>query len=134
MKTVLPDTNVLIDLLAGSRSFEEELSSAERILVTPTIVGEFLAGVGKTARDRVRRKAFDSFLEDPVVEFVSHDRETGDYYAAVHRFLREAGTPIPHNDVWIAASALQHGATVLTHDGHFNGIPILPAIVRPTAS
>ena len=130
MKSVVLDTNVLIDMFAGDRSFEEELASAERILVTPTIVGEFLAGIRMTARDRLRRQAFDSFLDDPVVEFVPHDRETGAYYASVHRFLQDAGTPIPHNDVWIAASALQHGATVLTHDQHFAGIPILPSVIQ----
>lgn len=131
MNTVLPDTNVLIDLLGGDRSFERELSAAERILVTPVIAGEFLAGIGKSARDAVRRHAFESFLDDPVVEFAPHDRETGVYYASVHRFLRKAGTPIPQNDVWIAASALQHGATVLTRDAHFSAIPVLPSVVVP---
>ena len=131
MNSVLPDTNVLIDLFTGGRDFERELSSADRILVTPTVVGEFLAGVRNSARDAVRRQAFESFLDDPVVELVVHDRETGIYYASVHRFLKDAGTPIPQNDVWIAASALQHGATVLTRDSHFADIPILPSVVLP---
>lgn len=129
MNTVLPDTNVLIDLFAGDRSFERELSSAERILVTPTVVGEFLAGIRKTARGAVQRRSLESFLDDPVVELVPLDRETGVYYASIHRFLHDAGNPIPQNDVWIAASAIQHGATVLTRDSHFSGIPILPSVV-----
>ncbi len=128
MKTILPDTNVLIDFFAGDRAFEDALSTADRILVTPTIAAEYLSGLRDARRDRARRQAFESFLAAPVVEFVPHDRETADRYASIHQYLRNAGTPIPSNDVWIAASALQHGAALLTRDRHFSAIPLLPIV------
>ena len=130
MKTVFPDTNVIIDLLAGDRSFEDELTSADRILVTPTVVAEYLAGIRTGKRDSLRRQAFEDFLEDPVVAFLPHDRETATRYASLFQYLRRAGTPLPINDIWIAASALQHSALLLTRDRHFEGIPLLASIRR----
>jgi tRNA(fMet)-specific endonuclease VapC len=130
VKTVLPDTIVIIDLLAGDRSFEEELSSADRILVTPTIVAEYLAGIRTGKRDALRRQAFEDFLEDPAVVFLPHDRETASRYASLHQYLRRAGTPLPINDIWIAASALQHSALLLTRDRHFEAIPLLGAVIH----
>ena len=128
MKTVFPDTNVIIDLLAGDRSYEDELSSADRILVTPTIVAEYLAGIRTGKRDALRRKAFEDFLEDPSVAFLPHDRETAARYASLHQYLRRAGTPLPINDIWIAASAIQHSALLLTRDRHFAALPLLGAV------
>ncbi|MBR6021052.1 MAG: PIN domain-containing protein [Kiritimatiellae bacterium] len=128
MKTILPDTNVLIDFFAGDRSFGDELSSADRILVTPAIAAEYLSGLRDAPRDHIRRRVFESFLSAPVVEFVPHDRDTANRYASIHQYLRGTGTPIPSNDVWIAASALQHGAAILTRDRHFSSIPLLPIL------
>lgn len=130
MKTVFPDTNVIIDLLAGDRSYEAELSTADRILVTPTTVAEYLAGIRNGKRDAVRRRAFEDFLDDPAVAFLPHDRETALRYAALHQYLRRAGTPLPINDIWIASSALQHSALLLTRDRHFAAIPLLSTSIR----
>lgn len=128
MRSILPDTGVIIDLLAGDRTFEAELSSAERIVVTPTIVAEFLAGISASAKDQAKRAAFDAFLDNDVVEFAAHDRETASYYAAIYRHLKTQGSMIPLGDVWIAASAMQHGATIITRDRHYSAIPVLPII------
>ncbi len=125
MKTVLPDTSVIIDFFDGDRTFERELSSAERIVVTPSVIAEFLAGVSASARDKAKQMAFDAFLENPIVEVVTHDRETAAYYASIFRHLKKEGTMIPLGDIWVAASAMQHGATVLTKDRHFAVIPVL---------
>lgn len=129
MKSVLPDTSVIIDFLDGDRSFEKELSSAERILVTPSVIAEFLAGVSSSKRDRAKQNAFDAFLDNPVVEVVPHDRETASYYASIYCHLRNEGTMIPLGDIWVAASAMQHGATVLAKDHHFAAIPVLLSVI-----
>jgi len=50
------------------------------------------------------------------------DELTAERYAAVFIGLRKAGTPIPTNDMWVAASAIQHGLSLFTHDGHFRTI------------
>ena len=129
MKTVLPDTNVIIDFLDGDRTFEKELSTAERILATPSVVAEFMAGISASKKDRAKQDAFDAFLGNPVVEFMPHDRETAIYYASIYRHLKSQGTLIPLGDIWIAASAMQHGATILTRDKHFAEIPVLPVVI-----
>lgn len=129
MKSVLPDTSAIIDFLDGDRTFEKELSSAERIVVTPSVIAEFLAGISPQARDKAKQKAFDAFLENSIVEVVTHDRETAAYYASIFRHLKQEGTMIPLGDIWIAASAMQHGATVLTKDRHFSVIPVLLAVI-----
>lgn len=129
MKTVLPDTNVIIDFLDGDRTFGKELSTAERILATPTVVAEFLSGIYATKRDLAKQEAFDAFLDNAAVEFLPHDRETAIYYASIYRHLKSQGTLIPLGDIWIAASAMQHGATILTKDKHFAAIPVLPVVI-----
>ena len=129
MKTVLPDTNVIIDFLDGDRTFERELSTAERILATPSVVAEFLSGISATRKDKAKQEVFDAFLANAVVEFLPHDRETAAYYASIYRHLKSQGTLIPLGDIWIAASAMQHGATILTKDRHFSAIPVLPVVI-----
>lgn len=130
MKSVLPDTSVIIDLFDGDRSFEKELSSAERILVTPLVMAEFMSGISSSRRDKAKQDAFDALLENQVVEIVPHDRETAIYYASIYRHLKKQGAMIPLGDIWIAASAMQHGATILAKDRHFEAIPVLPVVLR----
>ncbi len=113
----------------GDRTFEKELSSAERIIVTPSVIAEFLAGVSSSARDRAKQRAFDAFLENPIIEVVTHDRETTAYYASIFRHLEKEGIMIPLGDIWVAASAMQHGATILTKDRHFAAIPVLLIVI-----
>jgi predicted nucleic acid-binding protein len=57
------------------------------------------------------------------VDTVSIDEHTSIFYAKILNDLKRAGTPIPSNDVWIAASAMQHGLVLLTADAHFQRIP-----------
>lgn len=129
MRFVLPDTNVIIDFLDGDRTFEKELSTAERILATPSVVAEFMSGISASKKDKEKKEAFDAFLENAAVELQPHDRETAIYYASIYRHLRMQGTPIPLGDVWLAASAMQHGATILTKDKHFSVIPVIPVVI-----
>ena len=129
MRSVLPDTGVIIDLLEGDRTFEKELSSAERIVVTPSVIAEFMAGISSARRDKAKQSAFDALIGNPSVEVVVHDRETANYYASIYRYLKDQGTMIPLGDIWIAASAMQHGATILAKDRHYTLIPVLPVIL-----
>jgi tRNA(fMet)-specific endonuclease VapC len=69
------------------------------------------------------------FLANPVVEVLMIDAETSRHYAEIVVDLRNAGTPIPTNDIWIAATAARHGASVLTCDDHFQRIGRVGSIV-----
>ncbi len=130
MRSVLPDTSVIIDFLDGDRTFEKELSTAERIIVTPSVIAEFMAGISSAKRDRAKQSAFDALIDNLSVEVVVHDHETANYYASIYRYLKGHGAMIPLGDIWIAASAMQHGATILTKDHHYSSIPVLPIILK----
>lgn len=86
------------------------------------VVGELWTGFLYSSRREQNQKELLAFLNDPAVSEISVDRETALLYAELATDLRRAGTPIPTNDIWIAASAGVSGSTVLTYDEHFLAI------------
>lgn len=125
MKTVLPDSNVLIDLFNGIRDAAPKLAEADRIYVSPVVLGEIRAGFGDSRKDRERAAVLDEFLRLSCVEVAPLSETTADCYAGLFRHLRETGRKIPDNDLWIAAQTLELAALLLTRDSHFSGIPNL---------
>ena len=126
MNAAVIDTNVLIDCFQRGGGAANAISDYDRILVCPAVIGEFKAGIDiGTKRGKKAKSLLDEFLDDPAVEIVPFTDETAEYYAGIYRALKEKGMPLPTNDIWIAAVALEHGATVLSGDGHFSRIPML---------
>ena len=126
MNAAVIDTNVLIDCFRHGQGVAEKVSEYDRILVCPAVIGEFNAGIEvATKKGRKAKERLDEFLDDPAVVVVPCTYETADYYARIYKVLRNNGTPIPTNDIWIAASALEHGATVISCDCHFSLVPML---------
>ena len=125
MKTVALDTNVLIDAFHGDESFRARMASADRILVSPVVYAEFMAGFDDTRAGRAAKDRFRAFLTLDPVELTAIGEETADIHVRLFRHLKTQGTPLPQNDLWIAASALEHGAALLTRDAHFDIIPTL---------
>lgn len=125
MKTVALDTNVLIDAFHGDESFRARMASADRILVSPVVYAEFMAGFDDTRAGRAAKDRFRAFLALDPVELTAIGEETADIHVRLFRHLKTQGTPLPQNDLWIAASALEHGAALLTRDAHFDIIPTL---------
>ena len=74
------------------------------------------------SREVQNRKELELFLDSPRVQVIGSDETTAEFYAEVYRNLRRAGRPIPTNDMWIAAAAMQHGAAVFTLDPHFGDV------------
>jgi predicted nucleic acid-binding protein len=99
------------------------LREAGSIAVNPIILGELRAGFLRGVHRRKNEGELRRFLASARVFVVAIDEETAERYAVIVDSLRAAGTPIPTNDVWIAASAMQHGLGVLTTDRHFHRIP-----------
>ncbi len=122
MITILIDTNVYSGFKSGDPWALAVLQRAERILVCPTVLGELLAGFACGSRPGQNGDELEAFLDTPRVEVVQADETTARFYAEVYRLLREMGKPIPTNDLWIAAAALQHGACLATMDRHFRPI------------
>ena len=89
------------------------------------VLGELLSGFASGAREERNRRELRDFLSSTRVTVLPIGLETAERFAVVHQALRRAGTPIPTHDVWIAASAMEHGLRVLTTDAHFRAVPML---------
>lgn len=105
------------------------IAAAERVLLPATVLGELEAGFELGRRSRENRIALAEFLDEPFVGTLPVDHETARAYGRVFAGLRERGTPLPIHDVWIAASALQAGAPLLTFDRDFERIPELDLLL-----
>ncbi|MBI4541783.1 MAG: type II toxin-antitoxin system VapC family toxin [Gemmatimonadetes bacterium] len=123
MRGAVLDTSAYAALLRGHASVSASVQQVERLVLPAVALGELRAGFLGGARRRANEAGLASFLASPRVDVGRIDAETATYYAAIVVGLRRAGTSIPTNDVWIAASAMQHGLPVLTTDAHFERVP-----------
>jgi len=131
MKALVLDTNVLIAFFKGDRRVSETISAYDRILVPAVVLGEFKAGVVLDTRNGdAQRAALDALLDSPSVEVVTVNEQVSESYALLFKALRERGKPIPQNDLWIAAMALDRGAALFSFDRHFERVPLLK-LLRP---
>ena len=129
MKPLVLDTNVLIRFLERGGDYVETFSRFDRLLIPAAVEGEYRAGIDAATRPGQRRqKAFDALLGSSAVEFVPVRREISAEYAQVFRQLQERGTPIPQNDIWIAATARVRHAPLCTLDDHFKNVEGLELI------
>jgi tRNA(fMet)-specific endonuclease VapC len=116
------DTNAYVAFKRADAAVVGVLQHAGVILVSTTVVGELLAGFAAGSREASNRGELTRFLASPRVKFVHCGAATADRYALVYAALRRQGQPIPTNDLWIAASCLEHGAALLTLDRHFQHV------------
>ncbi len=126
MKPLLLDTNVLIRFFRGDRKIAEIISGYEKIVLPTVVLGEFRAGVDPMAvGGRRQLDVLDAFLDSPSVGILPITEDVASVYARLFRVLKQNGTPIPQNDMWIAACAVESGATLLSFDGHFAKVPLI---------
>jgi predicted nucleic acid-binding protein len=122
MTRVLLDTSAYSAFLRGHPGIVAEVRRAAEIHVNAVILGELLAGFGGGKREEHNRSLLRSFLASPRVRVAALDAETSERYAHLLQALRRTGRPVPTNDLWIAATAMQLGLTVVTTDQHFRQI------------
>ena len=125
--TVVLDTNALIRLFKGeSEEVKRAVMGAARIVIPLAVCAEFKAGVEGDSSGRSREVAlFRDFLSVPNT-FVHRPTElTAEYYAKIFCYLKKAGTPIPTNDIWIAAETTEIGGRLCSCDRHFANVPML---------
>jgi predicted nucleic acid-binding protein len=119
----LLDTSAYSAFMRGHEDLKLALQRADRIALTPVVLGELGAGFRAGTRQKKNENELRRFLSSPRVDVVAVDADTAERYAVILHALRQAGTPIPTNDIWIAASAMQHGLRILTTDIHYSRIP-----------
>lgn len=122
MKRLILDTNFYTAFKRSNAEALNVLRQAEYIGVNTVILGELLAGFRCGSREKQNRLELDQFLDSARVHMLEIDETTADFYAQIFFELRQKGRPIPSNDLWLAASALQHGLSLATYDDHFSAI------------
>jgi tRNA(fMet)-specific endonuclease VapC len=119
------DTNRLTDLFQGDAELGTMLESCEEVWIPLIVLAEikagFLAGSRQPANELLLRK----LLAKETVEVLLPRRETAEHYARLFVQLKRAGTPVPDNDLWIAALSVEHDLILITRDSHFEKIPQL---------
>jgi len=122
------DTNRYTDFSRGDARCIEVLEQAEAVFVPFVVLGELRAGFAVGRQGAHNEGLLREFLGRPGVRPLFADEQTTHYYAEVYRRLRDQGTPIPTNDMWIAALALQHSLVLFARDRHFDALPQLARV------
>jgi tRNA(fMet)-specific endonuclease VapC len=123
MKKVLIDTNIYSFALKGDVEVVNALRRIEVIGFSAISIGELFSGFKGGSRETKNREELNLFLDSPRVVVHPIDAGTADFYASILNNLKMAGTPIPTNDIWIAAVTFQYGYQLYSKDKHFSLIP-----------
>ena len=119
---IILDTSAYSEFFKGNPAVRDAVETADEIYLNAVIIGELLAGF---AIGRLEKKNLDilrEFTSSPRVETIPIDEETAERYAVILMDLRSKVAPIPTNDLWIAASAMQYGLKIVTKDSHFSRV------------
>ena len=121
-RRVVLDTSAYSHFRAGHPALHERLEAAHEILLPTVVLGELHAAFRGGSRFLDNEATLERFLEEPFVTVRAIDGEVAARYGEVFSQLKRAGTPIPTNDVWIAAVTLETGAHLLSFDGDFSHV------------
>lgn len=119
----LLDTNIAIALFAGDPVVQEKVRSVNYIAVAPPTIGELCFGAQKSNKVAENLQKIDILVQESLV--FPCDLETARWYGIIKVQLEKIGRPIPDNDIWIAAIAMQHALILVTRDSHFNEVESL---------
>lgn len=122
----LIDTNIVIALFADEVEVKTSFAGASKVFISSITVGELCYGAVKSARSTENLQRIREFVANITV--LKCDVETAHHYGDVKNKLRLKGRPLPENDIWIAAIALQYNLTLVTRDAHFHEVENLQQI------
>ena len=119
---ILLDTNAYVGFKLNTPEIVEVILRADTILFSPIVLGELMFGFrnGKNFKNNI--DDLNDFLEHEMITLVHINEITADRYSRIATQLKFRGTPIPTNDIWIAAQTMEHGAELITSDRHFEKI------------
>jgi tRNA(fMet)-specific endonuclease VapC len=119
------DTNRLTDLFQGDGELADRLGECDEVWLPLVVLAEIKAGFYGGSQQHRNQLLLQSFLAQPTVGVLLPERQTAEHYARLFVQLKRAGTPIPDNDLWIAALVLEHDLQLITRDQHFERVPQL---------
>lgn len=119
---ILLDTSAYVAFKLNNFEIVEVIINAEKIIFSPVVLGELLFGFRNGSRFKRNVEDLNQFLSHAAVELLKIGDITSDRYSRIAQLLKSNCTPIPTNDIWIAAQAMEHGAELITCDGHFEKI------------
>lgn len=123
MDSYVIDTNVLSRYFDGDKSLKDSVERCNEAVIPVTVVAELEGGYRNGNRYAQNSIILNSFLAKPWVRVVVLDKNTAAIYGELYAYLRKQGTPIPTNDIWIAAVAIAEGLPLLTLDSDFDNLP-----------
>ncbi len=122
------DTNRYVDFCRGNEDVVRVVQEAERLFLPLMVLAKLRAGFLGGSQLRKNEATLTLFLNSPRVEVLDPDEQTTHHYARLFFQLRKQGTPIPTNDLWIAALVVQHDLMLCARDQHFDHLPHLPRL------
>ena len=117
------DTNAYTRLLAGREEVLDVISTADILYMSIFVLGELYAGFAGGSKEQENKEILNRFLLKPTVKILNATLETAEVFGMLKNQLKAAGTPLPINDVWIAAHAVETGSIAVTFDEHFKAVP-----------
>ena len=122
MKRILLDTNAYTAFLTGDKRVLNALTEAETAFLSAIVIGELYAGFCGGNRLKENKALLARFLQKSNVRILDVTAETGEVFGQIKNALQKAGTPIPLNDVWLAAQAMETGSVIVSFDAHFDQV------------
>jgi len=117
---ILLDTNIVIELFRGNNAIITHLGNRQQVNIPYVVLGELLLGAYRSSNTKRHSSQINNFLMR--CNIIGADTDTADVYAILKASLLKKGKPIPENDIWIAALAIQHDFMLITRDSHFKEI------------
>jgi tRNA(fMet)-specific endonuclease VapC len=116
----LLDTNIVIALFAGEQSVLDHLKDASEVYIPSVVIGELYYGVHKSSQASKNLRRIEVLIASSII--LACDAVTAFHYGSIKDQLRQKGKPIPENDIWIAAIAVQFGCILISRDEHFSAV------------
>lgn len=116
----LLDTSVIVEMLRGEPRAAARVRDLDEAFTSVVVIGEFLYGARRSANSEANLARIAEFASS--ITALPTDRMTAEAYARIKDGLRKKGRPIPDNDLWVAATAVQNGLTLLSRDAHFDEV------------
>jgi tRNA(fMet)-specific endonuclease VapC len=119
---ILLDTSAYVGFKRGVDEIVDIMVHSESILISPIVLGELMFGFRHGTKLKKNLAELNEFMDHESVHIAHFGEVTADRYSRIALQLKKRGTPIFTNDIWIAAQTLEHGAELVTSDGHFENI------------